>query len=138
MYTQNLFSRLKDIVENPNNRLNSQNISVEVDSIKKNIYRLLSAKEGCSELNIKFGLSDISYMGNEYFNDFLNSLETEISYKIKEFEPRLKNIEIKFIKKENNSFNLKFLISGTIKKDNSSEIEFKTIIYPQGRIQIYD
>lgn len=134
MYKKRLLNRIKHFNKFPEDRLKTQNVFIEINSIKEHLNKLLTTREMTTLIADDYGLSDISNIHNEFFSEFLISLKEEIFKKIDKYEPRLKDIKVEFIKTDNKKFNLKFEIEARLKSDNYTNIIFQTTIYPEGKV----
>lgn len=134
MYKQRLFKRLRFFNENPHSRLKTHEVKYEIASIKEHLNKLLTSRVETSLIADDYGLVDISNIHNEYFSEFLKSLEIEIKKAVENYEPRLKDIKVSFIRTDDKRFNLNFEIEGMLRSDDSTKVLLHTIVYPEGKV----
>ncbi|MCP3940165.1 MAG: type VI secretion system baseplate subunit TssE [Desulfobacteraceae bacterium] len=107
-----------------------------VDSIIMHLQRLLNTRVGCTMIDEKFGMADVTEIVSDY-PDALNDMKNSIKKMISKYEPRIKDVRVEFIDKDILDHTLRFTISGVLTRDQRNiPIFLKTKLNPDGHMQI--
>jgi len=106
------------------------------NSVKEHLQKVLNTKQGHALVRPDYGMPD--------FTDFIQTLpdtvtemETSIKNTIEKYEPRLKNIHVRFKPVPDNQFILNFEIMADIMlPDEQFEATFNTVVNSVGKIDV--
>ncbi|MCA6107931.1 type VI secretion system baseplate subunit TssE [Bradyrhizobium cenepequi] len=105
-------------------------------SILENLRRILNSRQGCCEARPDFGMPDLNDaigQGAEAVRAVAHSLKQQIEM----FEPRLKNISIRFHADPNNPLQLAFHINAMLNcPDQVERVSFDTILGDDKRVRV--
>lgn len=111
-------------------------LSAYVASIGSYLDRILNTKQGNSLCNPDLGMPDITNFA-QYGGAEVEALETSMSETISRFEPRLRDVEVRYMPEKNTSFNMAFSLTAKIQHEGTLiPVIFETILLPDGRIEI--
>jgi type VI secretion system protein len=105
-------------------------------SIRNNMKGLLNTRRGSLGHMPDYGIPDISVIHKE-FPDSIEMLRRAIIDAIRRFEPRLTDVEVRLIKREDGVFMATYLVSARIAGGRTEEkIAFKAEINSDGKMEI--
>ncbi|WP_024508475.1 type VI secretion system baseplate subunit TssE [Bradyrhizobium sp. ARR65] len=104
-------------------------------SVLENLRRVLNSRQGCCETRPDFGMPDLNEavgQGAEAVRALAHSLKKQIEV----FEPRLKNVSIRFHADPDNPLQLSFQVNATLDYNDQIEpISFDTIVEKHVRVK---
>lgn len=108
-----------------------------IASIQSNLVLILNTRQGMTEHLPDFGLPDIHYVYNS-LPQSLDALGEEIRQSLQKYEPRLRNIQVRFVSKSSDTFRATYHILGEIREGAEvSRIAFKTEVLRDGSADAY-
>ncbi|MDR3300673.1 MAG: type VI secretion system baseplate subunit TssE [Candidatus Accumulibacter sp.] len=112
-----------------------------LQSICDYVAKLLNSREGSTLLDPTFGMPDFTHSGAVFSADDEPLLRQKIAQFIRANEPRLKNIQIAFVPREETHSALSFSISAQLREDRESTgddaaVHFYSDVSPQGKVDV--
>ncbi|GAB6074656.1 type VI secretion system baseplate subunit TssE [Nautilia lithotrophica] len=135
MFKIRLLERLSKMEENPDFSGIVTN-EEELESIFEYLKKILSTKEGSTLIAYDFGIPDISNYHEQSYGEYIRSLEEKLKNTIEKYEPRLKNIKVKYIDKYKDKSILTFLIEAQLAHNEKYPVTFETQIKSSGEVDI--
>ncbi|MDQ0314292.1 type VI secretion system baseplate subunit TssE [Amorphus orientalis] len=110
--------------------------SAVVESVMANLQLVLNSREGCCETRPDFGVPDFnSFLGQ--FPDALPAISRTVREQIRAFEPRLTEVDVKFIPDPDQPLSLNFHITAKlIVDDKSRPVSFETVFTDDGHVSL--
>lgn len=139
MRSKRLLEAIREINSSPDSgreRYNTHNINEELDSVAGYLNKILTTKQGSVEIADDFGMPDYTTLVYESVDNAVDIIASQLSNILEKYEPRLKNITIKFQGKNDNELSLIFSIEAFIIDHINSPVYFKTIFGSDGSISI--
>lgn len=113
-----------------NLRMNQEDNLIE--SIQSNLIQILNTRQGMVPHIPEFGLPDIHYVYSSLPKS-LDQLGLEIQQTLERFEPRLSNVQVKFVEKAQDTFRATYHIKGEVREGSRvSRITFQTEVLRDG------
>lgn len=88
----------------------------QVESVVNHLRCLLNTREGCTIIDKELGMTDISQIVAE-FPDTLDYIKRTILKIIKIYEPRIEQVSVEFIEKDETDHTLHFNIMGVLARN---------------------
>ncbi len=105
-------------------------------SIRNHLKVLLNTRKGTINFKPEYGLSDVSVVFKE-FPDSIEMLRQQIERAIRDYEPRLTNVNASLVDREDKLFRATYLVSAEIRSGPEKEsIRFRTRINSDGLMEI--
>ncbi|WP_377828197.1 type VI secretion system baseplate subunit TssE [Bradyrhizobium lupini] len=122
MFDRSLMERLED--ETATNQASFDRFRA---SVMENLRRVLNSRQGCCETRRDFGMPDLNdAMGQGA--DAVRALARSLKQQIETFEPRLKNVLIRFHADPDNPLQLSFHVNATLNyNDRMERVAFDAI-----------
>jgi type VI secretion system protein len=115
---------------------NTQNVPGLAWSIRNHLKMLLNSRSGSVYFLPDYGLPDISEI-YQNMPESLNRLARKIEKAIRKYEPRLKNVRVRLInKEEEDRFRATYLVESEINPEG--QITFQTRLNANGEIEIIE
>ncbi|MFM8454317.1 MAG: type VI secretion system baseplate subunit TssE [Gammaproteobacteria bacterium] len=101
-----------------------------MDSIKKNLEHILNTRKNTAP-DKNYGLLDLNLI-YQNLPDSIQDLAQELKNMVEKYEPRLKQIAIRFIDEKSENFILHFIISGVLENNQGKKenLELDTYFCP--------
>ncbi|MEY4504691.1 MAG: hypothetical protein RL154_987 [Pseudomonadota bacterium] len=112
------------------------NLSDELTSISSYLNKILTTKQGSVEIAQDFGIPDYTTIIYESIENAVEIISELLTSVIEKYEPRLKNVSIKFQGKNDNDLSLSFAVEALIINHTSSHVFFRTIFSSDGSISV--
>ncbi|MDY0361140.1 MAG: type VI secretion system baseplate subunit TssE [Desulforegulaceae bacterium] len=131
-----LLEKLDEYEKNPQKRGAWDSLKIK-ESVLNSLSKILNSRQGGSLSAPDFGMPDFTnipgFIDLETYTDF----EQSIKKVIEKYEPRIKNLNVEYIKAEKRFFLLKFKLEGNIVlPDFVIPLSIQTVIEPEGKIII--
>jgi type VI secretion system protein len=105
-------------------------------SVLDNLRRILNARQGCCETRPDFGMPDLNDAIGQGADSVLVVART-VKQQIEMFEPRLKNVSVRFLADPENPLQLDFQISAVLQyEDQTERISFDTVLSDDKRFKV--
>lgn len=138
MYKERLFERIKNIDKNPKRTRTITDAETEIKSILSYLNELLTVRHGSTIIADDFGISDITNYHEKAFGEFVDQMQVELRDTISKYEPRLKNVKVIYVGKDEGTMNFKFKLVAELRGSETDTVAFETTINPDGRVSIYE
>ena len=136
MREKRLTERLKSWSRGPVNRREGLDHKRMIDSVIRHLERILNTRIGSAQIADDLGLPDFTDFQST-FADSHRELERMIRDTIKEYEPRLKAVRVKFIAPDENPLSVDFQITARLVLDDQREqVVLKSVLDAGGKIGI--
>ncbi len=133
---QRLLERIRKMEDSPEARLTTSATDV-LDSVLEYLQKLLNTKKGSVDIDNEFGVPDLTNISSSFTDDAIPGLESSIKKVIEDFEPRLKDVAVKFVTEQHDRMKLRFSISAKLAtEDKAGQIIFETIVDSDGQIKV--
>ncbi len=109
------------------------------NSILQHLIRLLNTRQGSSIIAQDYGMPDFSSMCTSDNAANIASIENILTRVITRYEPRLKDIQVRFHKDRNEPFKISFALTATMNVHGLQDdhtMYFQTVLTPNGRISV--
>ncbi|MGY0576295.1 type VI secretion system baseplate subunit TssE [Bradyrhizobium sp. RDM12] len=104
-------------------------------SVLENLRRVLNSRQGCCETRPDFGMPDLNEAVG-HGADVVRALARSLKQQIETFEPRLKNVSIRFHADRENPLQLSFHVNATVEHNARTEpISFDAICEKHVRVR---
>ncbi|MDA9391389.1 hypothetical protein WN73_12080 [Bradyrhizobium sp. CCBAU 45394] len=104
-------------------------------SVLENLRRVLNSRQGCCETRPDLGMPDLNEAVGQGA-DAVRALARSLKQQIETFEPRLKNVSIRFHADPDNPLQLSFHVNATLNYDDQmKQISFDAICDKHVRIR---
>jgi type VI secretion system protein len=134
-----LFERISLMNRDPERaRETLQSEEVLLRSIRDYVARLLNSREGGTLLDPKFGMPDFTHAGAGFSADDEPLLRNRIVEFISRNEPRLTEIQVSFLPREETRMALSFSIAGRLKGEGAHRVPVRLYsdVTQQGKIDV--
>ncbi|XIA63711.1 type VI secretion system baseplate subunit TssE [Bradyrhizobium sp. TZ2] len=130
MFDRSLMERLED-----GTATNQASFDRFRASVLENLRRVLNSRQGCCETRRDFGMPDLNdAMGQGA--DAVRALACSLKQQIETFEPRLKNVLIRFHADPDNPLQLSFHVNATLNYNDQMEpVAFDAIFEKHVRVR---
>jgi len=136
MRRERLLERIRMMEESPEKRLDTDSGTM-VNSVLEHLIRVLNTKQGSVDIDPEFGVPDITNISSSFSAESVPELETAIKKVIENYEPRLKDIAVRFSAQEDDLLALRFSITAKLVTDDKSKpIIFETIVDSDGQVKV--
>ena len=106
-----------------------------MDAIQKHLQMMLNSRHGNSSTVPDFGTSDFSDLYRGY--DSVETLQRQIRESIRRYEPRLVDVEVTFVPREDDAARVHFEVIGSIlSEDGETPALFRTVLNGAGEITV--
>jgi len=113
-------------------RLDGINDNSVNKSIERNLNHIFITRQGSTLIRVDdYGIPDFNHYDSR--EKAIPEIIQSIKNNIREFEPRLKNIRIKYTPDDSSLLKLKFAINATIERDNA---QITIVMTETGRIRV--
>lgn len=122
--------------ESPEKRLNTDSGTV-INSVLEHLIRVLNTKKGSVDIDPDFGVPDITNISSSFSAESVPELESAIKRVIENYEPRLKDVAVRFSSQADDLLALRFSITAKLVTDEKSKpIIFETIVDSDGQVKV--
>jgi type VI secretion system protein len=136
MRRERLLERIRMMEESPEKRLDTDSGTM-VNSVLEHLIRVLNTKQGSVDIDPEFGVPDITNISSSFSAESVPELETAIKKVIENYEPRLKDVSVRFSSQEDDLLALRFSITAKLVTDDKSKpIIFETIVDSDGQVKV--
>ena len=105
-------------------------------SIRNHLKVLFNSKQGTIAHLPDYGLPDVSVIYKD-FPGSLDGMRKAIAHAISKYEPRLENVSVILVDREDQIFHATYLVSASlVKSSGEGDIKFHTRITSDGRMEI--
>ena len=105
-------------------------------SVLDNLRRILNARQGCCETRPDFGMPDLNDAIGHGADAVLGVART-VKQQIEMFEPRLKDVSVRFLADPDNPLQLDFQISAMLQyEDQTEQVSFDTVMSDDKRFKV--
>ncbi len=127
-----LLERIRLREKNPHRRENEDTGRV-IDSVLDHLTRILNTRRGNVPIADDYGIPDYTEFAQN-FPDSFRDLERAIEQTIIHYEPRLKEVRVRFVHQDNDEFSVGFEISAKLASNTS--VLFQSQLDTDGKIRI--
>ena len=107
-----------------------------VDSVHEHLSKLLNTRQGSVPALPDYGLPDFNDIAKR-FPDSITELRREIQRCIRQYEPRLDNVEIEYVRDELSLLDMKYEIRADVRVGTGkSKIYFETTMHSSGQVDL--
>lgn len=114
----------------------TENTEQLADSILRHLRRMLNTRQGHTLIQPEYGMPDVT----EFLQNLPNMVEVVqkgIRNSIEKFEPRLRNVTVKYVPSQDDRTNLRFEITGElVTEKEEASVWFETAVNPAGHIEV--
>jgi len=137
MLEESLLERLRYIESHPEAR-GAKDASRGVRSIINHLRRLLNTKQGSVQIGAEYGMPDITNYPGEHLDGMAREVESVLGEVVHRYEPRLRNVKIKFDPDGKDVLALRFKFEADIVIDRNRvmPIVFETIVTSSGMVKV--
>ena len=115
---------------------NAENDYELINSVRTHLQLLLNTRQGSVVIADDYGMPDFTNFLSTYPSS-IPEMEKLIKQTISKYEPRLKNLQVKFIFDEKTPLLLKFkIIAMLYSKTKNAPVTFESHITPSGKVQL--
>lgn len=111
--SHSFFERLCNAEPKRRSRHTDDNIELTIESIKKNLNKVLNARQGHAQSAPNLGLLDLNDAANTE-SDVFSGIQKEVEKTILAFEPRIMSADVTLVSDPNNAVNLKINVVAEI------------------------
>ncbi len=134
MRERSLLERLRD-PEADEGRRASDDLEALEASILAHLRRMLNSRQGHALAALDYGMPDLSEALRTYPSS-ISSVEQAIRASIEKYEPRLRDVSVRFVESERDILTLSFTIRARLVRDRSLGLQVSTRIGPDGGIEL--
>ncbi len=134
MRERSLLERLRD-PEADEGRRASDDLEALEASILAHLRRMLNSRQGHALAALDYGMPDLSEALRTYPSS-ISSVEQAIRASIEKYEPRLRDVSVRFVESEHDVLTLSFQIRGRLVRDRNLGLQVSTRIGPDGGIEL--
>ncbi len=139
MRGERLLERISNAGHDRDKRAKSEQEIIE-NSIRTHLARLLNTRQGSVPIALDYGVPDYHSMANRFSTDpheSVRNIQEGILSAVHDYEPRLKNISVKFMEKKDFDITMSFELEGTATvSDGDFQMTLRGSISAEGRIEI--
>jgi type VI secretion system protein len=136
MSDRTLIERLEEATETASPVQQRGSIDRFQASVLDNLRRILNARQGCCETRPDFGMPDLNDAIGQGADAVLGVART-VKQQIEMFEPRLKNVSVRFLADPDNPLQLDFQITAMLQfEDQTERVSFDTILSDDKRFKV--
>ncbi|MCF8104190.1 MAG: type VI secretion system baseplate subunit TssE [Desulfohalobiaceae bacterium] len=131
-----LLERLQKMEEDPDSRgvWDAQEIR---ESVFLHLLEILNSKQGSALIADDIGMPDFTDIVGDFRAETFARLEKYIIRVIGKYEPRLDQVKVRALPKDDLMLSLRFKVEGVINfKRTSIRVSFETIVDPEGKISL--
>lgn len=108
-----------------------------LDSVQRHLLLLLNTQRGSAQIANDYGIPDFFSLLGMGDVEALRRLEVLLEDVIGKYEPRLRDIEVKVVNKDDYGLDLHMQLSGSLALENETlNVSFETVLDSGGRIRI--
>lgn len=110
------------------------------DSILQHLMRLLNTRQGSSIIASDYGMPDLSAICSSETSSIVNQIEDILCQVISRYEPRLRNVKVRFLRDRNETSQLSFALTATMvipELQDERTMCLQTVLTPSGRISVH-
>ncbi|MFP4451882.1 MAG: type VI secretion system baseplate subunit TssE [Desulfobacterales bacterium] len=131
-----LLERLRAYEMDPDHR-GMFNAELAMNSVLDHLKALLNTRQGSAMIAEDLGLPDFTNMIRAFDDMTYDELAVHIQTVLEKYEPRMKNIHIEVLPRDDKVLKLKFKIEGKLGAPRSDiDISFETVVDPEGKIDL--
>ncbi len=134
MRERSLLERLRDPKADQGRRASDDLEALEA-SILAHLRRMLNSRQGHALVAPDYGMPDLSEALRTYPSS-ISSVEQAIRASIEKYEPRLRDVSVRFVESERDILTLSFTIRARLVRDRSLGLQVSTRIGPDGGIEL--
>ncbi len=136
MFDRTLMERLEEATEDASPVQERGSIDRFQASVLDNLRRILNARQGCCETRPDFGMPDLNDAIGQGADAVL-VVARAVKQQIEMFEPRLKNVSVRFLADPDNPLQLDFQITAMLQYDDRTErVSFDTVLSDDKRFKV--
>jgi type VI secretion system protein len=137
MKNRRLLDRIRNREENAwKGAAAGRNSGYVTESVVSHLQRLLNSRQGTTLMDKGYGMPDITDISTTYPGSVVK-VELMIQNTIERYEPRLKNVEVRFSFQDTNDYSINFEISATLETENRmKQIWLESSINPKGKMTV--
>ncbi|MBC2694636.1 MAG: type VI secretion system baseplate subunit TssE [Desulfobacteraceae bacterium] len=130
-----LLERIQFLEKEPARRAR-ENPKRIVDSILRHLQRILNTRQGSVLIAKDYGVPDFTDFLYSY-PEALSEIERSIRQMIQKYEPRLKDVRIRFIHQDEDLLSLHFqIVAKVLTEDTKIPVLFESFVSSEGKIMI--
>ena len=115
----------------------ADDLHVLIQSIGAYLTKLLNTRQGSVPQAPDFGMPDLTDLAQSFGGEALATVEATLVRVIERYEPRLRNVTVRYLPDATRPFSASFAVQGAIIQGNASvPVAYETHIAPDGRITI--
>ena len=135
MSERSLLERLRD-PRSAGDRSASLNVRAATRSVLSHLGRMFNSRQGHSLTVPEYGLPDLTDFMRE-FPASAGGMEKSIQQSIEQFEPRLRNVRVRFNRSDKDTLLLTFSIKAKlVVEDKTAPISFNANLDSEGRLKV--
>lgn len=135
MAERTLLERLRDPRPGAD-RQAKDDVQAIADSVQRNLQRMLNSRWEHARTVPEFGIPDLTEALRS-FPESTTALEESIRQSIEKFEPRVRDVSVRFVESEDDVLLLSFEVNGQlVTRDEQVGIWFMTKIDANGRVDV--
>jgi type VI secretion system protein len=134
MRERSLLERLRDPKADEGRRASDDLDALEA-SILAHLRRMLNSRQGHALVALDYGMPDLSEALRTYPSS-LSTVEQAVRASIEKYEPRLRDVSVRFVDSEEDILTLSFEIRGRLARDRKLGLQVTTRIGPDGGIEL--
>jgi type VI secretion system protein len=136
MFDRTLIERLEEATDDASPVQKPGSIDRFQASVLDNLRRILNARQGCCETRPDFGMPDLNDAIGQGADAVLVVART-VKQQIETFEPRLKNVSVRFLADPDNPLQLDFQINAVLQyEDQTERVSFDTVLSDDKRFKV--
>ncbi len=134
MRERSLLERLRDPKADEGRRASDDLDALEA-SILAHLRRMLNSRQGHALVALDYGMPDLSEALRTYPSS-LSTVEQAVRASIEKYEPRLRDVSVRFVDSDEDILTLSFEIRGRLARDRQLGLQVTTRIGPDGGIEL--
>lgn len=108
-----------------------------IQSVGRHLTQLLNTRQGSVPQAPDFGMPDLTDLAQSFGGAALAAVEATLARVIERYEPRLRNVTVRYLPGASKPFSVSFAVQGAIiQGETSVPVAYETHIAPDGRITI--
>ena len=133
--TRSLFERLRR-APIPTGHFTDHDLDDLKLSVIRNLERILNSREGMSQACVNYGLPDLTQIVNGV-PERAREIEESLERCIKEFEPRISQVEVEHVPNAHGPMTACFRIRASVHNGKTAEeVWFETVVVSSGRVKL--
>ena len=101
--------------------LNELSANELAESVREDLELLLNTRRGTVLIDPQMGLPDLTRFINGYSQPDVDDLLHDISHQVKQFEPRLSAVDVRYVGDQGKSLQLAFSLTAQLKLDKQNQ-----------------